>query len=152
MNAAESKIPDRLQEIIEDFELSEGREKVELLLDFAQRMPPLPDWLQTDRSQMDQVEECMTPVYVQSQAQEDEDGQRRLSFFFDVPAESPTVRGYAAILGEGLQGATPEEILSVPADFYRQMGLDRVLTSQRLNGMVAILAYMKRLALQTMQE
>ena len=55
--------------------------------------------------------------------------------------------GVIEALGEGLEGATPEEVLKVPNDFYQEMGLDKVLTSQRLNGMSAILAHMKRLAL-----
>jgi cysteine desulfuration protein SufE len=104
-------------------------------------MPPLPDWLPADHQGMDQVQECMTPVFVKAEIK---DGT--MNFYFDVPAESPTVRGYAAILAEGLRGATPEQVLSVPGDFYQQMGLDRLLTHQRLNGLAAILAHMKRLA------
>ena len=140
-------IPPRLREIIEDFQWSEGREKLELLLDFSERMPPLPDWLVAERDQMEQIHECMTPVLVRAVIQ---DG--RMSFYFDIPAESPTVRGYAAILAEGLQGATPQEILRVPGDFFQEMGLDKVLSSQRLNGISAILAYVKRLALEAMNQ
>jgi cysteine desulfuration protein SufE len=73
-------------------------------------------------------------------------------FYFDVPPESPTVRGYAAILGEGLRGATPEEVLKIPGNFYQEMGLHRVLTAQRLNGINAILAYLKRLAGQEINQ
>ncbi len=58
------------------------------------------------------------------------------------------MRGFAALMAEGLDGATPEQVLSVPNDFFYSMGLERVLTMQRLNGMGAILAYMKRLAVQ----
>lgn len=94
---------------------------------------------------MEFVPECMTPVYVQA---ETNDG--RMTFYFDVPEESPTVRGYAALMGDGLRGATPEQVLSVPGDFYQQMGLDKVLSHQRLNGITAILAHMKRLALQAL--
>jgi cysteine desulfuration protein SufE len=139
-------IPPRLQEIIEDFQWSEDREKLELLLEFSERMPPLPDWLQADRSAMEAVPECMTPVSVQSQV---EDG--RMTFYFEVPPQSPTVRGFAALMAEGVQGATPEQVLNIPADFYQQMGLERVLSNQRLNGISAILAHMKRLALQAIQ-
>ena len=138
----ENNIPSRLSEIIEDFQFVEGREKVELLLEYSEKMPPLPDELLAEHDTMELIEECMTPVFVKSEIQ---DG--RMRFYFDVPRESPTVRGYAAILGEGLEGATPEEVLKVPNDFYQEMGLDKVLTSQRLNGMSAILAHMKRLAL-----
>ena len=146
MSEENGKIPTRLQEIVEDFEFCEGREKLELLLEYSERMPPLPEWLNHEHDTMDQVQECMTPVYVQAKT---EDG--KMTFFFDVPAESPTVRGYAAIMAEGLQGTTPEEVLSVPAGFYLQMGLQNVLTQQRLNGISAILAHMKRLALKSMQ-
>ena len=74
-----------------------------------------------------------------------------MTFYFDVPPESPTVRGYAAILGEGLHGVTPEAIVNIPADFYTQMGLHKVLSQQRLRGITAILAYLKRLAREKLQ-
>jgi cysteine desulfuration protein SufE len=103
-------------------------------------MPPLPDWLDKNTN-MEQIHECMTPVFVHA---EQENGG--MHFYFDVPPESPTVRGYAAILGEGLLGATPEQVIALPGAFYLDMGLHRVLTTQRLNGIGAILAYIKRLA------
>ncbi len=141
----QSNIPPRLQEIIEDFQLSEGREKLNLLLDYSENLRPLPAWLKEDHNQMDQVEECMSPVYVYGEVQ---DG--KMKFYVDAPPQSPTVRGYAALLAEGLDGATPEQVLQVPGDFYIQMGLHQVLSQQRLNGIAAILAHMKQLALQKM--
>ena len=145
MNNGTSKIPPRLNEIIEDFQFCEGREKLELLLEFSEKMPPLPEWLEEQHDQMDKVEECMTPVFVHAEQKDN-----RMSFYFDVPPESPTIRGYAALLSEGLSGATPEEILQVPGDFFQEMGLHQVLTSQRLQGISAILAHMKQLALKEM--
>ncbi len=137
------RLPARLQEIIEDFALCEGREKLELLLQFAQQLPPLPDWLKAHRERMDPVPECMTPVFAHAEVQ---DG--RLRFYLDVPDEAPTVRGYAAILAQGLDGATPAEVLEVPLTFYEAMGLSTVLSGQRLNGMRAILARLKHYARQ----
>lgn len=133
----------RLREIVEDFEWCQGREKVELLIQFAQDMPGLPYGMESDHANMDQVHECMTPVFVQS---ETKDGKMR--FYFDVPESAPTVRGLASILGQGLEDASPEEILKVPEDFYLGMGLQGVLTHRRLNGFVGILAHMKRLAMK----
>jgi cysteine desulfuration protein SufE len=92
---------------------------------------------------MEQVHECMSPVFVY--AEREGAGVR---FHMDVPAEAPTTRGYASLLSEGLRGATPEEVSAVPADFIQEMGLHRVLSPQRLNGISAILAYMKRQALR----
>lgn len=145
MNQATNPLPARLQEIVEEFEYCEGREKIELLFAYAERLPELPDWLRDEHDTMDQVEECMTPVFIKASLL---DGS--MTFYFDVPQESPTVRGFAAVMAEGLGGATPSQVLAVPNDFFFSMGLDRVLTMQRLNGMVAILAYMKRLAAQAM--
>lgn len=138
-------LPPKLREIVEDFQLSEGREKLELLLQYSEELPPLPDELK-DKSRMDQVEECMTPVYVHATR---DDG--RLVFHFDVPRSSPTVRGFATVLKLGLDNLTPEEILAVPGEFYSQMGLEELLTYQRLKGIGAILAHMKQLSLKELE-
>jgi len=50
------------------------------------------------------------------------------------------------VLQEGLDNTTPAEVTAVPDDFYLQMGLQDVLSGQRLNGISAILAHMKTLA------
>jgi cysteine desulfuration protein SufE len=144
MTDSTANLPPRLAEIVEQFNWAEGREKLELLLEFAERMPPLPDWLNKETN-MEQIHECMTPVFVHAESK-----NGGMHFYFDVPRESPTVRGYAAILGEGLAGVPPEEVLKIPADFYQQMGLHQVLTSRRLNGIGAILAHIKRLAGETL--
>jgi cysteine desulfuration protein SufE len=143
MSESVESIPSRLQEIIEDFAWFEGQEKLELLLEYSEKLPPLPDWLHDQRDEMDQVHECMTPVFVFAEMH---DG--KMTFYFDVPPESPTVRGYAALLAEGVQDATPEDVIGIPNDFYMQMGLHQVLSHQRMNGISAILAHMKRLAVR----
>ncbi len=143
MTETQATVPGQLARIIEDFELAEGREKLDLLMEYAERMPPLPEWVIQKRAEMDEVPECMTPVSVLA-----ENRQGKMRFYFDVPRESPTVRGFAAMISEGLQDLTPEQILQVPNDFYQQMGLDQVLTQQRLNGISAILAHMKKLAVE----
>ena len=134
-----NQLPEPLQEIIENFNYCVGREKLEYLLEFAESLPPLPDWLQEKRDQMDEVHECMTPVFLFAQ---EEKGS--FTFYFDIPQEAPTVRGYAAVLKEGLDGSSAAVITAVPLDFYRQMGLQDVLTGQRLNGISAILAHMQQ--------
>ena len=64
------------------------------------RLPPLPEWLLAKRDSMEIVHECMTTVFVHVE----KDGDGRLTFYLDVPPESPTVRGYATILSEGWPG------------------------------------------------
>lgn len=136
-----NELPPRLQEIVEDFEFLEGQEKLEYLLEISESLPPLPEWLLEKRDSMDEVHECMTPVFIFA---ESKDGH--LHFHFDIPRESPTVRGFGAILQQGLDGTTAQQITAVPNEFYMQMGLQKVLSGQRLNGIGAILAHMKTLA------
>ena len=146
MEEATVALPQRLSEIVEEFADSEGREKLELLLDYSERMPPLPERLQGRHDRMDQVQECMTPVFIHAEREGD-----AMRYYFDVPEEAPTVRGFAALLAEGINGLSPEQVLRVPDHFYSEMGLSGVLTGRRLNGIGAILAYMKRLAVREMQ-
>lgn len=146
MNPSETPaLPARLAAIVEDFALCEGREKLELLLQFSEQLPPLPAPLQAHRDRMDPVPECMSPVFAFAEVQA---GQFR--FFLDAPAEAPTVRGFAAILSLGLAEASPQQILDVPPLFYDQMGLASVLSGQRLNGIRAILARVKHYARQAL--
>ncbi|UCG24473.1 MAG: SufE family protein [Chloroflexota bacterium] len=140
-------LPPRLQEIVEEFALCSGQEKLEHLLDFAENLPPLPDWLKSRREELEQVHECMTPVFVYAHM---ENG--RLSYYFDVPENSPTVRGFAAFLAKGTEDVTPEALLGIPGDFYLATGLAQVLTMQRMNGLNAILAQMKRLAVDRLSK
>jgi cysteine desulfuration protein SufE len=137
-----SELPSKLQTIVQDFGELEGQEKLEYLLELADRLPPLPEWLLGRRDSMDIVHECMTAVFIYAELEAD-GGVR---FYIDVPPEGPTVRGYATILQEGLSGETAAAVAAVPTEFYLQMGLQQVLSGQRLNGIGAILEHMKRVA------
>ncbi|MDT8897156.1 SufE family protein [Thermanaerothrix sp. 4228-RoL] len=134
-------LPPRLAEILDDFALSDRQEKMELLLEFSASLLPVPEGLAEPISQPESVPECMTPVTVYMHTQ-----QGRLRFYFDIPPEAPTIRGYAAILQQGLWDTPPEGVLRIPDDFYLGLGLHYILTPQRLNGLIAIMAHIKRLA------
>jgi cysteine desulfuration protein SufE len=132
-------LPDRLRQIVDVFAESPRQFRLEALLDYAKRLPDLPPDIASHRDLMEQVHECQTPFFLATRLQ---DGKVQL--FFDAPPESPTVRGYAGILAAGLNGETPEAILDVEGDFYLGMGLEEVITPQRLRGMGAIVAHLKR--------
>ncbi|MFN2136488.1 MAG: SufE family protein, partial [Candidatus Promineifilaceae bacterium] len=124
-----SELTPHLLTIVQDFSYCQGQEKLEYLLEMADSLEPLPEWLLDERQNMDEVHECMTPVFIYK-----ESDNGALHFHFDIPPESPTVRGFGAILQQGLDGATAAQVVAVPSDFYLQMGLQEVLTGQRLNG------------------
>jgi cysteine desulfuration protein SufE len=128
-----------LEEIVEDFRLSPKQMRLQMLLDYANGLPPLPARYAEAHDTLERVEECQTPFFV---ATEIEDG--RVHLFFDAPPEAPTTRGYAGILAEGLDGATVDEVLATPPDFAMSMGLSELVSPLRLRGMGAILARIKR--------
>ncbi len=134
-------IPSKLQQIIEDFQWSDDREKAQMLVEYSENLPPLPAWVNTSHEGMEQIHECMTPVFVQAEKKDDQ-----IFYYFDVPKSSPTVRGFAALMQEGISGATPDEVLQIPGNFFQPMGLEKVLSPQRMHGISAILGHMKRLA------
>jgi len=137
-------LPPKLQEIVDDFASMSREEKLETLIGYAESMPPLPERFREERDTMETVPECMTPVCLFTEKHAG-DG---IHFYVDIPPQSPTVRGLASILVNGLEGASLEEILSVPADFFLPMRLDEAVSQQRLNGFAAVLAHMKQSAVK----
>ena len=133
-------LPPRLQRIVELFSSAPKDIRIQALLDYSNRVPPLPEHLANNRDELEQVHECQTPFFLATEI--DEGGH--VTIHFDCPPESPTVRGYAGILAEGLNGEDVATILAVPDDFYRGIGLEEVVTPQRLRGMGAIISRMKR--------
>jgi len=140
-------LPPKLQEIVDDFASMTREEKIETLIAYAESLPPLPDRLKAERDKMDPVPECMTPVQLIAEKGAD----NGILFNFDIPPQSPTVRGLASILYSGLNGSQPDEILSVPIDFFAPMKLEEAITQQRINGFIGVLAHMKQAALKLME-
>lgn len=130
-------MPDRLARIVDMFGGAPRDLRLQALFDYSKRVPPVPDHI--DVSEMERVHECQTPFSLWTEL----DGDGRVRIWFAVPEESPTVRGYAGILHEGLDGERPQDILDVPTDFYLQLGLSDVVSPLRLRGMGAIISRLR---------
>jgi cysteine desulfuration protein SufE len=128
-------VPERLEAIRAEFADLEPQERLELLLDFANRLPPLPPEYQARKEAGEnRVHECMTPVYLWIDVRE---GAIEMHAY--VAEEAPTVKGFVSILVEALQGARPEEVLDIPADLLARLGLQQALGMTRMHGLSAIL-------------
>ena len=130
----------RLQEIADDFRDVPDKDRLQLLLEFSQDLPALPDRYAEHRDRMEPVPECQTPLFLAVEVEPDE----TVHLFFDAPAESPTTRGFASILHAGLDGLDADEVLATPAEFSSQLGLQDLVSPLRLRGMAAMLARIKR--------
>ena len=77
-----------LDTIIARFKAADRNTRLETLLDYSRKLPPLPPELESLKAQgVNRVPECQTPVYLWVGL---DDGKVRLHA--DVPRESPTVR------------------------------------------------------------
>lgn len=132
--------PAKLQRIVDLFAGAPKDLRLEALLEYSRKVPPLPPDLDGHREAMEQVVECQTPFFLAT----DVDDEQRVHVWFDCPPQAPTTRGFAGVLAEGLNGATVDEVLAVPDDFYTRMGLAEAISSLRLRGMGAILHRLKR--------
>jgi len=135
----EERLPGRLDEVVEQFADLPSQLKLETLLDYANAVPPLPAAYAEHRDALERVHECQTPFFVAT----DLDGGR-VRLHFDAPVEAPTTRGFAGILYAGLDGATVEEVLAVPADLSARLGLAEAISPLRLRGIAAILGVVQR--------
>lgn len=135
-------LPQTLTEIVEDFHAVTERERLELLLELSRELAELPESYSDNYStQMEQVVECQTPLFL---AVEYDDAASTAQLIFAAPAESPTTRGFASILQQGLSGLSYQQILDVPNDLHQRMGLAKAITPLRLRGMSAMLSRVKQ--------
>ena len=130
----------RLQEIADDFHDVPDKDRLQLLLEFSQDLPALPERYAGRRDRMEPVPECQTPLFVAVEVEPDE----IVHLYFDAPAEAPTTRGFAAILHAGLDGLDADEVLATPPEFSGQLGLNELVSPLRLRGMAAMLSRIKR--------
>ena len=131
-------MPAPLAEVVAEFADVEGQDKLALLLEFAQELPPIPAEL--EQSAMEPVPECQSPLFLDVDATD----PARVRLYFSAPPEAPTTRGFAAILATGLDNQPAADILAVPDDFYTALGLAELISPLRVRGMSAMLARIKR--------
>lgn len=132
-------LPEALTEIREAFlELPEPQ-RLQLLLEFSNELPPMPERLADREDLQERVLECQSPVFI---VVEVEDGI--VHMHATAPAEAPTTRGFASILAQGLSGLTVDEALAVPDDYPHTIGLTRAVSPLRMAGMTGMLGRAKR--------
>ena len=140
MTAGPGTLSPRLQEIADDFGSLPDSDRLQLLLEFAQDLQPLPARYAEHPDLLEPVPECQSPLFLAVEVADDD----IVHLFFSAPPEAPTTRGFAGILYAGLDGLGAEEILQTPGEFSAQLGLRDLVSPLRLRGMAAMLARIKR--------
>ena len=130
----------KLSEIIDTFQSVDPEMRLELLLDYSKKLPPLPQRFHAQRDAgLNRVPECQTPVFLWV-----ESNGNGVQMHADVAEESPTVRGFISILIQAFQGTSAKDIAESPNELLSLLGLSNHIRMTRAVGLTAVLARIKR--------
>jgi cysteine desulfuration protein SufE len=133
-------LPEALEQIRDDFLALEQHDRLQLLLEFSNELPELPARYADHPDLLERVVECQSPVFLFVEV----DDARIVHVFVTAPRESPTTRGFASILVQGLAGLNVDQVLSVPQDYPLEIGLTEAISPLRIRGMMALLGRIQR--------
>jgi cysteine desulfuration protein SufE len=138
--AETGEIPEGIQKILRRFATLSPDMTRQALVQYANRLAPLPDrFKDLDREQY-AVHECMTPVAIYPEVI---DG--RMHFYADVPESAPTIRALLAMIFEAVNGQPPKTVLAIPRDFVRLV-MDKLGLGTREVGLNAMVDRLRRAA------
>ncbi|WP_210605221.1 SufE family protein [Brevibacterium oceani] len=138
-------LPEALAEIVTDFAETPADDRLQLLLELATDLPDLPERYADHPELLEPVPECQSPIFLVTEVDDAEAGDRSIvRLHFSAPPEAPTTRGFAGILHEGLDGATAEVILGIPADLPLRLSMSEIVSPLRLRGMSGMLSRIQR--------
>ncbi|PZQ51324.1 MAG: cysteine desulfuration protein SufE [Rhodovulum sulfidophilum] len=133
---------DRFEEIAADFSfLDDWEDRYRYVIDLGRAMPPLDDALRVPATK---VEGCASQVWI---APRFEGAGSAARFDFAGDSDAMIVRGLIAVLHALYAGLTPAQMIAVdaPAELGR-LGLDSHLSSQRSNGLRAMVGRIRAIA------
>lgn len=124
-------ISEELDELAEDFALlDDWEERYRYVIELGRGLPPFPE---AERTEANKVRGCASQVWLSVRRLPD----GRLEFVGDSDAH--IVKGLVAILLRLYYGRTPAEIAAFDAKgAVERLGLSEALSSQRANGLVAM--------------
>ncbi len=138
MSSTATPLPPNLDRIVQRFKRrSNPKQRYEQLLWYAKKLKEMPEEYKTPENK---VRGCVSQVYITADLEEDK-------IWYRGDSDAQLVKGLVALLVEGLNGLTPDEILQVTPDFIEETGLKVSLTPSRANGFYNIFQTMKKKAL-----
>ena len=134
-----STINDIQAQIVEDFSfLPDWDERYAYLIEMGQKQEPLPEEF---RSEEDIVRGCQSLVWLHREC-------RQGVIYLQSDSDSLIVKGLAALLLQVFSGQPAEEALTADLTFFEEIGLNKHLSSQRANGLLAMVEQIKAFAAQ----
>lgn len=127
----------RRAQLMEDFDLLENwEEKYDYLIELGFDLDEMPQDLKTEENL---VKGCQSSVWFDIRC---ENG--KINFAAD--SDSLIVKGIVAIIDYLYNGQSAEDVLKADLSIFEELGLWQHLSSQRGNGLMAMLAHLKKAA------
>lgn len=109
-----SKPPDTFQQVLDDFAFADRQERIDLLIEYADRFRPVPESIATRPfPEENHVPRCESEAYVW--AEDQPDGTLKFHFAVENP-QGLSAKAWSVILDETLSGQPLEQVAAVPAD------------------------------------
>lgn len=134
-----TSLENQLSELANDFAALTVPERLDLLLEFADNLPEVPERLAAHPDLLERVVECQSPVFLLVEV---DNGV--VTTHFTAPREAPTTRGFASILHSLLNGRSVAEVLGASDSIPDSLSLSAAVSPLRLRGMRGMLARIKR--------
>lgn len=140
MSTDSAEIPAGIQKILRRFATLTPDLTRQALVQYANKLPALPERFQGLNREDYAVHECQTPVAIYP---EQVDG--KMYYYADVPQGAPTIRALLAMIFEAVNGQPPEVVTAIPEDFVRQV-MDKLGLGTREIGLNAMVDRLRRAA------
>jgi cysteine desulfuration protein SufE len=125
-------------EIVEEFSLFDSwDDKYEYIIDLGKKLPLLDDKYKIDENR---VRGCQSTVYLVAD-------YKNGKIFYKAESDAVIVKGLISMLIRVLSGQKPDDIISAPLNFIREIGMMTHLAQTRSNGLLAMVKQMKNYAL-----
>ncbi len=128
------------QEIISAFAEVPQNLKLELLLEYSENLPALPERYKDHPELLERVEECQSPVYLFVELDE----QNIVNIFLTAPDEAPTTKGFASLLQLALNQQQADTVLNFDDSFVDALGITDLVSPLRIRGLQGMLMRIKR--------
>ncbi|NLZ26586.1 MAG: SufE family protein [Chloroflexi bacterium] len=127
----------RKKQLAEDFELLENwEEKYDYLIELGFELPEMPEDLKTEQNL---VRGCQSSVWFDIHCEEG-------MVVFSADSDSLIVKGIVAVVEQLFNGQAAEDVLTADLSFFEELGLWQHLSAQRGNGLMAMIAHLKKAA------
>ena len=140
MSTEASQVPPGIEKILRRFATLSPDLTRQALVQYANKLPPLPERFKALDREDYAVHECMTPVAIYPEVV---DG--KMYYYADVPQGAPTIRALLAMIFEAVNGQPPDMVARIPGDFVRLV-MDKLGLGTREVGLNAMVERLRRAA------